>query len=61
MENNFNVEVCAATNLPCSYCQPVCDHRILCDKCNIIQCGANFKGWCRAALFIVLDEKWCNT
>lgn len=47
MENKFNVEVCSATNVECSYCQPVCGHRLLCDKCNVKTCGANFNGWCR--------------
>lgn len=44
MENKFNVEVCSITNVPCSYCQPVCDHRHLCDKCTIKTCGQILMG-----------------
>lgn len=47
MENKFNVEICLVTNIPCSHCQPICDHRYSCDKCSVKTCGANFDGWCR--------------
>lgn len=51
MENNkekrFNVEICAATNSPCSHCQPVCDHILICDECPNGRCFGNFDGWCR--------------
>ena len=47
MKYKFNMKICSATNIPCSYCQPVCDHRLLCDECNVRSCGANFDGWCR--------------
>ena len=29
MDKAVTVEICAATNVPCSYCQPVCDHRVI--------------------------------
>lgn len=47
MKYKLNVEICAATNILCSYCLPVCDHRLLCDECHVRSCGANFDGWCR--------------
>ena len=51
MENNkekrFNVEICVATNSPCSHCQPVCDHILICDECPNGRCFGNFDGWCR--------------
>lgn len=43
----FNVEVCAATYVPCSHCQPVCDHKIISDKCHNDECNYYFNGWCR--------------
>ena len=46
-EEKFNVEICASTNLPCCKCQPVCSHRLICDKCEVETCLANFDGWCR--------------
>lgn len=29
MNKAITVEICAATNIPCSYCQPVCNHRVI--------------------------------
>lgn len=49
-DHEFNVVICATTNSPCSYCQPVCDHRIICDRCRNRQCMSNFNGWCRHML-----------
>ena len=43
----FNIEICAATNQLCSYCQPMCDHKVICDRCFNKKCSANFDGWCR--------------
>lgn len=38
--------VCATTNLPCCYCQPVCEFRVTCEQCDDIKCKHNRKGWC---------------
>ena len=43
----LNIEVCGVTNSPCSYCQPVCNHRLICDECHNRNCFGNFDGWCR--------------
>ena len=51
MKHEFNVEICGATNVPCSHCQPVCDHLLICDKCSNTQCFGNFNGWCRQMSF----------
>lgn len=53
------MEICAITNIPCSYCNPVCSHRLECDICPNKKCMANFDRYCRQP-YLKCDMRFYN-